>query len=515
MLILQLWRSALWLAALLIAAMSVGCGGQPAPAATPTPTVAVFLQDEFTDVASGWRETKSDQYTAGYHPPDFYHIEVGTPDDRQFVYGPPPIDDLTDFTVETAVDVLRTDSENGDFRYGLVVRGTGDRFYGFMISPRTKTWVVVKGSPDGLVPLKQGADAEILGPSVKDRLRIDASGSTLTFHINDRPVAQVTDSDYARGAVGFIVQSLDEPRPHIHYDWLVVRPVEQVALVFLTDTPIPTDTPMPTDTPLPPTSTPIPLPPGMQLVSAGFFQMGSSGGRADEAPEHPVLLDAFYVDRFEVSNAEYRACVNAGACTPGQRDGFTRARYRDDPTFDNYPVVGVTWNQATAYCQWAGKRLPSEAEWEYAASGLENRVWPWGNTFDASLSAASAPDTQPVESYPDGASPFGVYNLAGNVTEWVEDIYDAAFYANSPASNPVNGGSDAHVHRGGSFANVNGENYTTSRRYRGADTDVDIGFRCAKDAPEENAAVSPEARDQLVADFCQIYSAYKPGAACP
>src|SRR3990172_955756 len=148
MLILQLWRSALWLAALLIAAMSVGCGGEPAPAGTPTPTVAVFLQDEFTDVASGWRETKSDQYTAGYHPPDFYHIEVGSPDDRQFVYGPPPIDDLTAFTVETAVDVLRTDSENGDFRYGLVGRGTGDRFYGFMISPRTKTWVVVKGSPD-------------------------------------------------------------------------------------------------------------------------------------------------------------------------------------------------------------------------------------------------------------------------------------------------------------------------------------------------------------------------------
>jgi formylglycine-generating enzyme required for sulfatase activity len=120
-----------------------------------------------------------------------------------------------------------------------------------------------------------------------------------------------------------------------------------------------------------------------------------------------------------------------------------------------------------------------------------------------------------VDSYADGASPFGVYNMAGNVTEWVDDVYDTGYYANSPASNPVNGGSGAHVHRGGSFANANGENYTTSRRYRSADTDVDVGFRCVQDAPEENAATPPEARDQLVADFCQAYSAYKPGATCP
>jgi sulfatase modifying factor 1 len=223
----------------------------------------------------------------------------------------------------------------------------------------------------------------------------------------------------------------------------------------------------------------------MVLIPAGEFLMGSSNGAANEAPEHPVSLDAFYIDLFEVTNAQYRECVNAGGCTPSNTaNSFTYQGYRDEATYDNYPVIGVTWDQAETYCRWASKRLPTEAEWEYAASGPENLTWPWNNTFDPSLSAASAPDTQPVDSYPAGVSPFGVYNMAGNVTEWVQDVFDEGFYANSPAQNPVNTGSSAdRVYRGGAFGNSDGSFYTTSRRYSRPRTfsDVDIGFRCAKD----------------------------------
>jgi formylglycine-generating enzyme required for sulfatase activity len=252
------------------------------------------------------------------------------------------------------------------------------------------------------------------------------------------------------------------------------------------------------------------------LVPAGYFQLGSSTGQANEQPEHPAFVDAFFLDQFEASNAQYRQCVADGACTPGNKtDSFTYQGYRDNPTYDNYPVVGVSWNQADAYCRWAGKRLPSEAEWEYAASGPQNLTWPWGNTFDVSLAAASAADTQPVDSYPDGVSPFGVYNMAGNVAEWVADMFDENFYGNSPALNPVNTGSGTgRIFRGGSFGNPDGSFYTTSRRYGNASSfnDVDIGFRCARDAAQ---VTPPEEREALINEFCQVFAAYKPEATCP
>jgi formylglycine-generating enzyme required for sulfatase activity len=376
---------------------------------------------------------------------------------------------------------------------------------------------------------------------------VDAKGSDFVFNINGQPVTQVSDKDYTSGQVGFFVQTDDETLAHVHYEQLIVREVEfeavaaapaattttaaetPVAAALTSEAPTteappaatptapasttaastsdavvpPTSTPLPpTSTPLPPTSTPTlepeptatpepptatsaPQPEGMVFVSAGSFKMGSASGQANEAPVHDVTLDAFYMDKFEVSNGQYRACVKSGGCTPGSRvDSFTYKGYRDDPAYDNYPVVGVTWDQAEAYCRWAGQRLPTEAEWEYAARGPENLTWPWGNSFDPKLSAASAGDTQPVDSYQEGVSPFGAYNMAGNVGEWVADVYNETFYANSPAENPFNSGDGAgRIFRGGSFANPDGAFYTTSRRYGNVRTfnDVDVGFRCAKD----------------------------------
>lgn len=244
----------------------------------------------------------------------------------------------------------------------------------------------------------------------------------------------------------------------------------------------------PTPPPPPPTvteaPTPIPAPENMGLIPGGTFTMGSTN-RSDEAPEHPVTISDFFMDLFEVSNARYAACVEAGACTiPGRRGSFTRASYFDNPDFANYPVVFVTWEQANAFCGFEGKRLPTEAEWEYAAAGPDKVTWPWGNTFDPALSAASAKDTQPVDAYPDGVSPFGIYNMAGNVGEWVADRY-ARYTADAQTDPTGPEAGNARVYRGGSFGNTDRTFYTTTRRFNQGQRFFieDIGFRCAADVP--------------------------------
>jgi len=223
----------------------------------------------------------------------------------------------------------------------------------------------------------------------------------------------------------------------------------------------------------------------MLLIPAASFQMGSDNGPGDERPRHAVSLDAFYLDLTEVTNSAYAACVNDGACAlPVNKGSFTRDTYFADPNFGDYPVTSVRWDQAAGYCQWnAGKRLPTEAEWEYAATGGDGRQFPWGNNFDLKLSAASEPDTTKVGSFPNGASPFGMLDMAGNAVEWVSDFYDAQYYVNAEPKNPAGpaAGSE-HVARGGAFGNPDPSAYTTTRRYHLElnATDVDVGFRCAK-----------------------------------
>jgi len=190
----------------------------------------LLYQDDFTNPGTNWPERKFDNYFIGYHEPEYYHIELNGPSYKTTVFEPGK-QSFDDFTVELQVltNSAKTASE-GDFRYGLAFRRSGDQYYAFTISPRTKKWSVLKSSPNGLIVLAEGADEGIHDLDVDDALRVDARGADFLFHINDKLVSQVTDSDYAAGEVGFYVEAFDSPNTHIHFDALTIRDF-QVSLV--------------------------------------------------------------------------------------------------------------------------------------------------------------------------------------------------------------------------------------------------------------------------------------------
>ena len=229
---------------------------------------------------------------------------------------------------------------------------------------------------------------------------------------------------------------------------------------------------------------------GMAQIPAGCFDMGDAfnEGNSDERPVHNVCISAFEMDRQEMTNAEYAQCVSAGACTvPQETSSATRASYYGNTAYDNYPVVWVDWNQAKAYCTWAGKRLPTEAEWEYSArGGLAGKRYPWGDEISGSNANywySGDPwdnDTSPARHY--AANGYGLYDMAGNAWEFVNDWYQANYYFASPQQDPpgpTNG--TTVVMRGGSWR-LNSAGLRASFRPFTYPTEAYAyaGFRCAR-----------------------------------
>ena len=196
------------------------------PTAIPVSDPNVLYQDDFKDPVTGWAADKFDNYFIGYHEPEYYHVEVTGPNYKTTVFEPER-QSFGDATIELQVlTASAKTAASGDFRYGLAFRRSGDQYYAFTISPRTKKWYVLKSSPSGLVVLTEGADEDIHDLDIDDDLRVDVQGSEFSFHINDRLVGQVTDPDYASGEVGFYVESFDSPNTHIHFDTLTIRKFE-------------------------------------------------------------------------------------------------------------------------------------------------------------------------------------------------------------------------------------------------------------------------------------------------
>lgn len=277
--------------------------------------------------------------------------------------------------------------------------------------------------------------------------------------------------------------------------------------------------------------------PGMVYVPAGPFIMGTlhpaqlrdivGNLDGDEQPVRSVLLDGFYIDQYEVTNDEFARFVErtghvTGAETKGTgqvwgADGWFSQdgadwRHPKGPGDDiegrgRHPVVQVTWDDANAFCAWENKRLPTEAEWEKAGRGVDARDYPWGSTFDATKvnfcdaecvqlprhRDPSASDgyagTAPVGSFPGGVSPYGLYDMVGNVWEWVHDWYDADYYKHAPNVNPPGpdhssgiGASEHRVVRGGSWTSQKDFTRVTSRSYDPPTWSYfGVGFRCASD----------------------------------
>lgn len=259
----------------------------------------------------------------------------------------------------------------------------------------------------------------------------------------------------------------------------------------------------------------IPPPPthDMVFIPAGEFLMGSEVGFKDEQPAHLVFLDGFWIDKTEVTNEQYSRCVQAGACEgPSVTDAFA------DPAYANHPVVAVSWRDAHTYCAWASLRLPTEAEWEKAASWdpktNTKRLYPWGDEFDCAkgnfgelscdgYEGPSYEGTSPVGSFPSGASAYGALDMSGNVWEWVNDAFLETdpfgerenYYAVSPYSNPQGidpAVSDYRVMRGGAWTMNFGGGRSTYRLWFGLDDAYNfVGFRCARTGETSGGGATP------------------------
>ena len=241
----------------------------------------------------------------------------------------------------------------------------------------------------------------------------------------------------------------------------------------------------------------------MAFVPAGEFEMGSDSGGSNEKPAHTVSLDSFWIDQTEVTNKMYALCVSAGNCElPKALSSYSRSSYFGHGDFENYPVIYVDWDMANAYCTWAGRRLPTEAEWEKAARGTTGYRYPWGNEMkcDNANGMSCKGETTPVGQYVLGKSPYGVFDMAGNVMEWVADWYSDTYYNSSPHENPLGPLSGTyHVLRGGSWKSI--ENSIRSSYRLGLTPDVTnlflIGFRCALGATSDaNAQIPPPPTDR-------------------
>ncbi len=383
--------------------------------------------EDFNDPNSGWPSGKTDR-------PSGLGIDArGYIDGEYFIRAPalPPdqccIDSLGDKRTPAFTEVVVT----VDFRFITDSSGTAcvdavrlnedpnKPWYNFCIS-NNGDYNIAKNTPSsGGVSMASGHIASFKGGPAPNHLMIVAKSNQMAFFLDEQPVQLIQAETVPPGGVVFSISSDTASPLEVRFDNLKVWNIASMPLSQAT----------PTATK--PIATRVSETDGMLqvFVPPGGFLMGSAdsdplaGG--DEKPQTTVYLQAFWVDQTEVTNAMYAKCVQAGACqTPAAGKSTTQNSRYGNSQFDNYPVTNVSWDSASNYCNWAVRRLPTEAEWEKAARGTDGRIYPWGDQApDASLLNYDIGNTTEVGHYPIGASPYGALDMAGNVWEWTSSLY--------------------------------------------------------------------------------------------
>ena len=468
----------------------------------PAEDSAVLLDDSFLDINSGWPNITKQNYILNYHPSDWYHLQLTEPGKFLIVFHNQ--DEFKDFSLESDVfvDPKNTDNASGQFNYGIAIRTQDNQFYAFVISAHTNEWFIQKGTlaDDAstgdyadLVMLDQGEGSFINGSSggKTDRLAVNAEPNGFDFFVDGQLVTHLPLDDFNGGYVGMIAETVkDTTKIHIHYSFISAvqsNPTSTaVAQTVPSPTPVtestaavtaePTIAPTVLPTVMPTPEGPLPSSLGMAKVDAGSYTVGEN---------QPVELQAFWIDRYETTNLEYANYLKE---TSGQApvgwEGNTFPAGQE-----NYPVKGITFDQAAAYCSWMDKRLPTEAEWEVAARGPFGWKYPWGNSKDDVKLPLGGP--YPVGSIPANRSYFGVFDMAGNVWEWVKDPYL-----------PVDSGNQ--VLRGGSYSFLKDMVSRTPGDPNSELMYIDTGIRCAADRVQ----VETDPNLILQDDFADINSGW-------
>jgi formylglycine-generating enzyme required for sulfatase activity/tRNA A-37 threonylcarbamoyl transferase component Bud32 len=466
------------------AAQRPTAGSVPSPAATvghqpnsgvaaPDPAGTLVFEDDFQNDAieqakSGLKNQirNATDFERGFHPPGVYHFKVLGTNVTYSVVLPRFL--YRDFAMQFDQWDNSDDISAGDVAQGMVFRvRDGEHYYAVMLNSRKRQYTVRKvdghDNQSELIPWKTSplikADKEV------NLLRVDAVGDGFKIYMNGMLLDEFSDTSYPSGMVGMIVSNIDAPTPHMHFDNMKI---------WSNDSP-----------PAAPGLEPQRADPNgdMVLVPGGEFILG--GNESDDAASQIYALPNFYIDRTEVTNAAYARCVAAGKCS-ALADGAsaTHPSYATDPQYANYPVINVKWAQANDFCGWAGKRLPTEAEWEKAAgwdaTARTKTIWPFGNEFDpAKLNSAESKslDTTPVGQF--DAELNKTVDMAGNVSEWTSSLAKPYPYDEADGREDLTAGGD-RVYRGGSWAQTQGKALNVFRIGTAPDyAGREIGFRCA------------------------------------
>ncbi len=444
----------------------------PILAPAPAPLGELVFQDDFSDIQGQAARTgleddqQNNEFSRGFHAPGVYHFQPKLRDARWVVL---PRVAFGEFSILAEV-WDNSDDRAGEVAQGLIVRARDEaHFYAVLLDSRQGRYTVRKqdGKDNWADLIAWTPSAAIKQADAHNQLRVDGQGGDFSIYLNDVKLDSFSDDSFAYGMLGMIVANGDADQPHIHFDNVSI---------WSSDPPV-------VDTELPPTRE---TPAGQMLLIPGSeFIMGSTL-RSDERV-HMVALKSFYIDRTEVTNEAYKRCVAAGACQPpGDISSISHPTYYDNSQFATFPVLHVNWEQARNYCGWAEKRLPTEAEWEKAASWhaetSRKSLWPWGNSFDPALvntSETGVGDTTAAGTYAPELN--GTVDMGGNVSEWTSSLYQPYPYVPNDGREDPQASGD-RVFRGGSWAQTKGKATGVFRQGTAPTNEFrEIGFRCADD----------------------------------